>query len=414
MIAGPASYDMNQVRKFYLASFLKNQVYFVPVIVLFFQDLGLSYSQIFWIFTIGAAFSFIIEIPTGIFADLYGQRRSIIISKFLIFISFIFFGFSGNFVALLIANLIYELGKSFRSGTETAYVVNYLNEQKDRHSKNSEEKYRLPSYTKIKINQKFYARISESLAAIFGGFIAYRFGFSWVFFVAALPALINWLQTLGWAKLEGEGDQKGQSMSIASNWLFLKDSFRELRGKKVVSMIIINISIFGAALAALDKFVQPYMKSAGIELQHFGLIYSLFLIIIAFLVKFAAKLEDKVGGEKIMNYSNLFALVPLVVLASGAPTIWSVALFFVVLMIDNLRSPVANNLFHEQVSAAKRATMGSILELFESLNKLWILPLIGYAADILSINTAILIIGALISINLLFFSIKGAKEEKLV
>jgi len=156
------------------------------------------------------------------------------------------------------------------------------------------------------------------------------------------------------------------------------------------------------------------MKGAGIELQYFGLIYSLFLIIIAFLVKFAAKLEDKIGGEKIMNYSNLIVLVPLLVLAFGAPSVWSVALFFIVLMIDNLRSPVSNNLFHEQVSSAKRATMGSILELFESLNKLWILPLIGYAADIYSINTAILIIGALISLNLLFVRVSGTKEAKVV
>ena len=54
---------MKQVNKFYLASFLKNQTYFVPIMVLFFQDLGLNYSQIFWVFTVGSIFSFIIEIP---------------------------------------------------------------------------------------------------------------------------------------------------------------------------------------------------------------------------------------------------------------------------------------------------------------------------------------------------------------
>ena len=144
---------MKQVQKFYLASFLKNQIYFVPVIVLFFQDLGLNYSQIFWIFTIGAAFSFLMEIPTGVIADLFGNRRSIIWSKLLIFISFIAFGFAFNFWTLLIANLIYELGKSFRSGTETAYVYNYLAENKG-----------APSYTVVKANQKFYARLSESLS----------------------------------------------------------------------------------------------------------------------------------------------------------------------------------------------------------------------------------------------------------
>lgn len=405
---------MKQVNKFYLASFLKNQIYFVPVIVLFFQDLGLNYSQIFWIFTIGAAFSFLIEIPTGLFADLYGQRKSIIISKFLIFVSFIAFGFAQNFIMLLVANLIYELGKSFRSGTETAYVFNFLGEQAEKYKQGGEAALKLPGYTKIKINQKFYARVSESLAAIFGGFIAYQFGFSWVFFVAALPALINWLQTLSWERLELEEGKARPKINLANNLTFLKEAFGELKGNKTITKIIINISIFGAALAALDKFVQPYMKGVGLDLQYFGLIYSAFLILIAFLVKLAAKLEDKIGSERIMNYSNLFVLAPLVILLSVKPSIWAIALFFIILMIDNLRSPVANNLFHEQVSSAKRATMGSILELFESLNKLWILPLIGYTADIFSMGTAILIIGALISLNLIFVRVSGAKEQKMV
>src|SRR3989339_2261030 len=102
---------MTQVQKIYLASFLKNQTYFVPIIIIFFQTFGLTYSEIFWIFTIGSVFSFLIEIPTGIFADLYGKRLSIIISKFLIFIAFIAFGFSFGFWSLILANLLYELGK---------------------------------------------------------------------------------------------------------------------------------------------------------------------------------------------------------------------------------------------------------------------------------------------------------------
>jgi MFS family permease len=104
---------MTQINKFYLASFLKNQTYFVPIIILFFQDLGLDYSQIFWIFTAGSIFAFILEIPTGILADLYGKRTSIIWSKFIIFLSFIAFALASNFWGLLLANLLFELGKVF-------------------------------------------------------------------------------------------------------------------------------------------------------------------------------------------------------------------------------------------------------------------------------------------------------------
>lgn len=395
---------MTQVNKFYLASFLKNQVYFVPIMVLFFQDLGLTYAQIFWIFTIGSAFSFLIEIPTGMFADLYGNRKSIIISKFLIFSSFILFGIADNFVFLLIANLIYELGKSFRSGTETAYVFNYLDDGDNRNNN--------PSYSRIKINQKFYARISESLAALIGGFVAYRFGFSFVFCLAALPALINFLQSLSWEKLSFENNGHLKSFSLADNFSFIRSAFFDVFKNKLILKIIINISLFSAAFAALDKFIQPYMKEAGVELQYFGIIYAVFLIFVAFLTKFAAKLEDKLGGERIMNYSSFFALLPLLFLAFGAKSIFSVALFFIVLMIDNLRSPVVNTLFHEQIGREKRATMGSILELVKSLNKLWILPLIGYMADIYSIKTAILVIAIIVLINgILFGALRIGKKN---
>lgn len=118
-------------------------------------------------------------------------------------------------------------------------------------------------------------------------------------------------------------------------------------------------------------------------------IYAGALILVAFLVKFAAKLEDKIGSQKIMNYSSFVALIPLMVLGFGTGAVWTAILLFLVLIIDNLRSPVANNLFHEQVSSENRATTGSILELISSVNKLWLLPVVGYMADIYSIKITI-------------------------
>lgn len=389
---------MNQVNKFYLASFLKNQIYFVPIIVLFFQDLNLSYSQIFWIFTLGAALAFLIEVPTGILADFFGNRRSIILSKLLIFISFIFFGFAFNFWSLLLANLIYELGKSFRSGTETAYVFNYL-----------QEKPNSPSYTLVKANQKFYARISESLGALIGGFLAYKLGFSWVFFAAAIPALINFLFALSWEKITESGGEIQKSLK--SSVLFAREAFKELWGNKVARSIVLNISFFAASFVALDKFVQPYMKTAGLDLQYFGPVYAVFLIIIAFLVRSASKLEDKWGGERIMNYSGLLAFIPLIILATGISSLWAVGLFFLVLMIANFRSPVANHLFHEQVSSKNRATMGSILALSESLNKLWILPVIGYLADWKAMSFSIFILAFIVIFNAIFFWIPRSGKQ---
>lgn len=384
---------MQQVHKIYLASFLKNQTYFVPIIVLFFQDLGLSYAQIFWIFTIGSIFAFVIEIPTGIFADLYGKRKSIILSKFLIFIAFVAFGFSFDFWTLLLANLLYELGKSFRSGTETAYVYNYLDETEG-----------APSYTQVKANQKFYARISEGLGTAVGGFIAYQFGFNLVFFVAALPALLNFLQTLTWARLKHDSSD-AKLTNMKHNLSFAKKSLLEIFQKPITKKVVFNIAIFSSAFFALDKFVQPYMKGENIDVQYIGLIYSGFLLLVAFLVRYASRLEKKFGGVKIMNYLSLIAFVPMLILGLGLSSKWGVALFFFVLMVESIRSPIANTLFHQNVSSANRATMGSILELFKSSGKLIILPAVGYFADLYSMSVAILILSILVLLNSLLFYI---------
>ena len=386
---------MKQVSKFYLSSFLKNQTYFVPIIVLFFQDLGLSYSDIFWIFTIGSVFSFIVEIPTGIFADIYGTRKSIIISKLVVFISFIAFGFSFNFWSLLLANLLYEFGKSFRSGTETAFVYDYLTENKNN-----------PSYAYVKANQKFYARISEAIGALLGGFIASVFGFSLVFFLASLPAFLNFIQSLTWERIK----ESKNKQNIRENLLFAKNSIVEVFKNKNIRSITLNIALFSSALFALDKFIQPYMESAGIEIKYFGIIYSAFLLIAAFAAKYGTKLEENFGAAKVMNAITILAFLAILILGFGNFYLWGVGLFFFVIMAENIRSPIANDLFHRNISSKNRATMGSILELLKSSSKLIILPIVGYFADFYSMHFAILFIAGLVLSVLLIFWIP--KKER--
>ncbi|NCU39848.1 hypothetical protein EOL99_03075 [Candidatus Falkowbacteria bacterium] len=72
---------------------------------------------------------------------------------------------------------------------------------------------------------------------------------------------------------------------------------------------------------------------------------------------------------------------------------------------------MANTLFHDNISSDKRATMGSILELFKSVNNLWFLPFIGYLADIYSIKIAILIIAIFLLLGGTFFLLKEEKTQ---
>ena len=305
---------MNQVFKFYLASFLKNQLYFTPILILFFLDFGLAYKQIFLIFTIGSVFSFLIEIPTGIAADIYGRRNSIIFSKFLIFIAFIIFGFSNNFVWFVIAQLVYELGKAFRSGTETAYIYDYLEVNKS---------LKL-TYTQVKGKQKFYARISESISAFLGGFLVVYFGYNMIFFIAVIPAFLNFITTLFWEKVP----ENKVKFNLKETNKFIVSSFKEVYSNIHLLKLVMNIMLFSTVVLAIDKFIQPYMLDAGIKLEYIGIIYSIFLFLGALMVKYSYIIENKFGMFKTINYLTIFAIIPTLILGFGYVSLFGVFLFF--------------------------------------------------------------------------------------
>lgn len=381
-----------QIIQFYLASFFKNQLYFTPILILFFLDSGLNYKEVFWIFTIASTFSFLIEIPTGIFADFYGKRSSIILSKFFVFISFLLFGFSKSFLFFIIAQLIYELGKAFKSGTETAYIYDYLDSDKN----TSKIKY-----TEVKGKQKFYARISESASAFFAGFLAIHFGYNFIFFISAIPAFLNFIFSLFWMDLKEEKIK----ISLKESFSFIKLSFKEIYENKEIIRLIINISIFSSIIMSLDKFIQPYMQDVGINLEYIGVIYSIILFIGAIIVRYSHVLEDRFGQAKTINFLSIFALLPLLILGFGYHSVFGVALFFLVIIVANVRSPIINSLFHSYVGSRNRATMGSILELFQSSAKLIVLPIIGYVADIIDVKTAILLLSIFLCFNIFLFYI---------
>lgn len=381
----------SQLLKFYATSFLKNQTYFTPVLIVFLQAQSLSMSEIFLVFTIGSIVSLLMEIPTGIFADFYGKKRSTILSKFMIFVSFLVFGFSQTFWMFVIAQILFELGNSFRTGTETAYVFDYLDQTEG-----------APSYTEVKGKQKFWARTGEAIATAAGGVIAAQMGFRWVFFIAAVPAFANFVIALLWEEIK----ERRQGLKMKESLMHAKQSFCRLCESRGLLRITVNIALFTGVLAALSKFIQPYMVNAGIAVQWFGFIYSASLILTAIAVRYSYLLENRFGRLKTMNALTLMAVVPPLIIGFKFMSVVGVLLFFLVVIAENIRSPVANHIFHGFVRSRERATLGSIMSLFKSLGKSIIMPIAGYISGAFSLYVATFVLGVMLLFNYLFFRVR--------
>ena len=89
---------------------------------------GLTPVQLILVGTTLEISAFVFEVPTGIVADVYSRRLSIIIGYILMGIGFLIEGFFPFFVPILLAQVIWGLGYTFTSGATQAWISDEIGE----------------------------------------------------------------------------------------------------------------------------------------------------------------------------------------------------------------------------------------------------------------------------------------------
>src|SRR5215212_8794021 len=90
---------------------------------------GLSALQLVLIGTMLEVSTFLFEVPTGIVADVYSRRLSIVIGYVLIGLGFLIEGFFPAFRPILLAQVVWGLGYTFTSGAKQAWITDEIGEE---------------------------------------------------------------------------------------------------------------------------------------------------------------------------------------------------------------------------------------------------------------------------------------------
>ena len=94
------------VPRFCAYGFLKNLRFFEPFLILFLRQKGLTFLEIGTLVSIRELTMMILEVPTGIVADLVGRRTAMIFSFLSYIVSFVFYYVAGSFLWLLPAVML--------------------------------------------------------------------------------------------------------------------------------------------------------------------------------------------------------------------------------------------------------------------------------------------------------------------
>lgn len=90
---------------------------------------GLNYMEINVVNLFFWTTLFICELPTGAFADIFGRKKSYVISCCLFGMGMLIYGFANSFWGFVLAEVISAVGQTFASGAFQAWMIDRLHQQ---------------------------------------------------------------------------------------------------------------------------------------------------------------------------------------------------------------------------------------------------------------------------------------------
>mgnify|MGYP002039676018 CR=1 FL=1 len=133
----------------------------MPIIVLFFQEHGLTLTEVMILQSIYSLTVALVEIPSGYFADYFGRKNSMILSCTFLFLGYLIFSNYVGFSIFILAEILLALGSALMSGADSAIMYDTLLEEGKQED-----------YTKFEGRTYAIGNFSEAIAGLLGGLLA--------------------------------------------------------------------------------------------------------------------------------------------------------------------------------------------------------------------------------------------------
>jgi len=371
----------SNIWKFYLYEILYSLMFYTPIIVLFFQDNGLSLTQIMIIQSINSIVWILMEIPSGYFADVVGRKESLIITGLFATLSMLIFGFGDNFYHFLVASLFWALAGVFVSGADSAFIYDTLKDLNKEHL-----------YKKVWGNTVFCYSLGVSAASIIGGFLGgmnFRFPFFAMlpFYLLLIPLALSFYEP--------------QRNKIVSTKNHIHDLLKSVKlsifQNKKTRQLLLYSALLTSAIDVAYYLYQPYFALSGLDIVYFGLVFAAFNGIQALSAKYSHVLEKKLGQDS--SLILLFILTSLCyILMGNVIFIFSFIFAFLLQFVSGFSSVIISDYVNKETSSSIRATVLSAKSFVGHIFYALIVPVAGWLVDVYTLSQALIIIGIIILI----------------
>ncbi|OEV06864.1 hypothetical protein AN219_33220 [Streptomyces nanshensis] len=113
-------------RRLYAYAFLEDLILLYPVYALLFAERGLSAAEISSLFIIWSCVTFVVEIPSGLWADVFSRRRLLALAPLVTGVGYALWTWLPSYPAFAAGFVLWGVGSSLCSGTLQALVYEEL------------------------------------------------------------------------------------------------------------------------------------------------------------------------------------------------------------------------------------------------------------------------------------------------
>lgn len=373
-----------------LFNFFTDFKFHSAVLVIYFSQVTGSYTLAMTLFSVVMVSSALFEIPTGIFSDFIGRKKTVMLGAVSATISAILYASGHTFWILFLGAILEGLSRSWYSGNNEALLHDSLSEL------GNKEAF---AHYLGKTSAMF--QMALMIGAVIGSILA-QWSFPLIMWLSVLPQIACFIISLF---ITNPVSEKKESANIFSHiklsalHMWNNKRLRLLSIQDIISFGIGESSFnFGAAFIGT---IWPLWAIGFSKMISYGGAFISYW--------FSGKFIRKIGEYNMLIIANIYTRVANFI-AYGVPTIFSPVLMASSSIFYGATSVAKSALMQKEYTNQQRATMDSMNSLIGSLFYGVFAPILGVIADQFGPAKALLFVQVcMLSVLYINFKLKRMK-----
>ena len=348
------------IRLYPLYSFFLGMMIIGPVLTPYLLLKGLDYVQIMVLQSISAATVVFFEVPTGMIADRVSRRLSLVLAGVGMAGGLAVYIFGNTFFWLALAEFVFALGLTCRSGAAAALLYESL-----------KKLGRQAEFARLDGRANSYVFVGQAVGTLFSS-VLYSFDPDLPFWIGVVNATIAAGLAFFFAPTGDEAAPQRYHSHVFN-------SVRQVYRSKALLWIGAVAALMGVAARTGFWLYEPYFTAVDVEVVYFGGIFFVFNLVAAGAAKYLTRLQGD-GRRTLLGLGLLLGLsfaLPALLLSRA-----SIALIGLQQIVRGLYKPTLGAYINAEVKDDRyRATVLSFAGLAASLCFALCSPLVGWSLD---------------------------------